>query len=129
MKFASRLYLIAGIYGLLVLPPIYFLEERIGRDYPPPITHPEHFYGFIGVAIAWQIGFLIISRDPPRYRAIMIAGAIEKLGYGIAVSILFFQDRVAALLLGSGIIDLIFAALFLLAYVKTGSNPKSQPQP
>jgi len=40
MTFARRLFLIAGIYGLIVLLPLYFLEEKTGRDYPPPITHP-----------------------------------------------------------------------------------------
>lgn len=52
MRFTSRLFLIAGIYGLLVLVPQYFLEEKNGRDYPPAITHPEYYYGFVGVAVA-----------------------------------------------------------------------------
>ena len=44
MQFARRVFLLAGIYGLFVLLPQYFLEDRTGRDYPPPITHPD-FYG------------------------------------------------------------------------------------
>ena len=64
MKFAKWTYLIAGIYGLLILLPQYFLEVQNGIDYPPPINHPEYYYGFIGIAVAWQIAFLIISRDP-----------------------------------------------------------------
>jgi hypothetical protein len=62
MIFARRLFLLAGIYGILVLAPQYFLEAKLGQDYPPPITHPEQFYGFIGVALAWQAAFLLISR-------------------------------------------------------------------
>ena len=77
MTFAKRVFFLAGIYGLVVLLPQYFMEERTGRDFPPPVTHPEYFYGFIGVAVAWQIVFLIISRDPVRYRPIMLA-AIER---------------------------------------------------
>jgi hypothetical protein len=38
MKFARRIFLIAGVYGLVVLLPMYFLEEKNGRDFPPPIT-------------------------------------------------------------------------------------------
>ena len=34
MTFAKRVFLIAGVYGLLVLVPQYFMEERIGRDTP-----------------------------------------------------------------------------------------------
>jgi len=58
MKFAKVVFLVAGIYGLIVLLPLYFMEAQTGRDYPPPITHPEYYYGFIGVAVAWQLVFL-----------------------------------------------------------------------
>lgn len=44
MRFASRVILIAGIYGLIVLVPQYFTEVKTGRDYPPAITHPEFYY-------------------------------------------------------------------------------------
>ena len=66
--FARRVFQVAGIYGLIVMLPQYFLEQRIGRDAPPAITHPEYFYGFIGVVVAWQLCFLAIARDPVRLR-------------------------------------------------------------
>src|ERR1041384_3861354 len=91
MKFARVVFLVAGIYGLLVLVPQFFLEARIGRDTPPPIPHPEFFYGFICVAVAWQVLFLVLSRDPVRYRPMMIPAMLEKIGLPIAVTIL--QDR------------------------------------
>ena len=50
MKFAKIVFLVAGIYGLIVLLPLYFLEERTGRDFPPPITHPEYYYGRFVIA-------------------------------------------------------------------------------
>lgn len=41
--FARRVFAVAGWYWLVVMLPQYFLEEgRIGKDYPPPITHPEN---------------------------------------------------------------------------------------
>lgn len=115
MKFARWTYLIAGIYGLLVLVPQYFLEEKNGRDYPPVINHPEYYYGFIGVAIAWQIAFLIISKDPRRYRPLMIASVIEKFSYGIAVVILYLQGRTGNMVLSTGVIDMVLGTLFLIA--------------
>ena len=72
MTFARWVYRIAGIYGLVVIGPLYFLEAQIGRDQPAPITHPEYFYGFAGVTLAWQVAFLIIGQDPVRYRWLMI---------------------------------------------------------
>jgi hypothetical protein len=124
--FAKRVFLIAGIYGLLILPPHYFLEEKIGRDTPPAITHPEFFYGFVGVALAWQVAFLIISRDPVRYRLMMLPGILEKLGFGVAALVLYGQGRLAAPMLAAGIGDLVFAALFAVALVKTPNSPGSQ---
>lgn len=117
MKFARWTYLLAGIYGLLVLVPQYFLEAKNNIDYPPPINHPEYFYGFIGVAVAWQIAFLIIATDPKRYKLIMIASVIEKFSYGIAVVVLYMQARVTAeLVLLTGIIDLFIGILFITSF-------------
>jgi hypothetical protein len=119
MRFARVVFLIAGIYGLIVLAPQYFLEEKSGRDFPPAMNHPEYYYGFIGVALAWQVLFLILSRDPVRYRAMMIPSILEKAGFGIAVSLLFLQHRVSPVMLGAAIIDLILGLLFTVAYLKT----------
>lgn len=88
MKFAKWTFLIAGVYGLLILVPQYFLEIQNGIDYPPVINHPEYYYGFIGVAVAWQFVFLLISRDPKRYRLVMLVAVIEKFSYGFATIIL-----------------------------------------
>ncbi len=119
MKFAKRLFLIAAIYGIVGLVPQYFMEARNGRDFPPAITHPEYFYGFLGVALAWQIMFLIIARDPARYRLAMMPGALEKIGFGGAGVILYLQGRVTTQMLAFGCVDLIFAALFVIAFRKT----------
>ena len=116
MKFAQRVFLIAGIYGVLALLPQYFMEERVGRDFPPPITHPEHFYGFIGVALAWQVAFFIIARDPVRFRPIMPVASLEKITFGIATIALYLQKRLAFPLLVAGVLDLVLAGLFLLAW-------------
>lgn len=119
MRFARRVFTGAAVYGLLALAPQYFLEEKIGRDYPPPITHPEHFYGFVGVALAWQFLFLLIARDPVRYRPAMLVAVLEKLVFAVPAVALFFGGRVPAPVLGFGLIDLTLALLFLAAYRAT----------
>lgn len=125
MRFSKLLFLIAGIYGLLVLVPQYFMEQRNGLDYPPAINHPEYYYGFVGVAVAWQVLFIILSRDPLRYRAMMIPAVLEKASFGLAAIVLYMQHRIAALLLGFGIIDLILGALFAAAFVKTANSDEA----
>lgn len=124
MKFAKWTFLVAGIYGLLALLPQYFLETKNGLDFPPPITHPEYYYGFIGVAVAWQIAFLIISGDPVRYRPLMIVGVFEKMSFGIPAVLLFLAGKLSAVMLGAGIIDLVLGVLFAIAFVATPAKKR-----
>jgi hypothetical protein len=125
MRFAKIVFLIAGTYGLIALLPLYFMEQQTGQDYPPPITHPEYYYGFIGVAVAWQLVFLIMSRDPVRYRAIMIPAIVEKVSFGIPVAILYSQHRISSFMFGAGMVDSLLGVLFLVAYLKTANAARS----
>ena len=68
MKFAKVVFWCAGIWGILVLTPLYFMFDVIGRQDPPPITHPAFYYGFVGVGLAWQAAFLIIATSPENRR-------------------------------------------------------------
>jgi hypothetical protein len=119
MKFAKRVFLISGIYGLIVVLPLYFLEEKTGRDYPPAITHPEYYYGFVGVTAAWQILYLMISTDPVRFRPLMIPPILAKSSFVVAVTILFLQGRVSSTMLGASMIDLLLVVLFFISYLRT----------
>jgi len=122
MKFAKLVFLIAGIYGLLVLAPQYFLEAKTGRDFPPPITHPEYYYGFIGVGVAWQVLFLLLSTDPVRYRLLMIPSMLEKIAFVVPALLLYAQQRIPTVILGASLVDLLLGFLFLIAYIKTGGE-------
>lgn len=119
MKFAKYTFLIAGIYGIIALLPMYFLKDYVGQENPPPLTHPEFFYGFVGVALAWQFAFLIISRDPVKYRSLMLPSILEKVVWGVPILILYLQNKVSASFLGAGMIDLLLGVLFVAAYLKT----------
>src|SRR5262249_19572466 len=99
--------------------PLYFMFDRLGQQYPPPITHPDFYYGFVGVALAWQIAFLIIASDPVRFRLLMIPSVLEKVSYCAALFILYFQRRLAGGLLLCGVIDGVFAIIFVAAFLRT----------
>lgn len=123
MRFARWVFAICGIYGIIALAPLYVMEERLGKDYPPPITHPELFYATVGVALAWQVAFLIISANPYRFRPIMLTGVLEKLGYGVPTVILYLQGRAQSLTLFTGSLDLLMAVFFVAAYFSTATLP------
>jgi hypothetical protein len=118
MRFAKIAFWIAAIWGVLVITPLYFMFDLIGRKDPPPITHPAFFYGFVGAALAWQIAFFIIASDPLRYRPLMIPSIFEKFSYGVAVIILVLQGRTnSSDLLFAGT-DSLLGFLFVIAYFK-----------
>jgi hypothetical protein len=124
IKFAQRLFLVAGIYGVIVLTPMFFLEDVIGEYDPPPVTHAEFYYGFLCTALAWQVVYLMMSRDPLRLRPILIPAIIGKAGFAVTVFALVAQGRLAAQNAVLPSIDLLLAALFVWAYVALGPHRK-----
>ena len=115
-KFARRVFFGAGLYGIAVLVPHYFLEERLARVFPPALTHPEHYYGFLGVALAWQFAFLVIARDVVRFRPLMLPAALEKLLFVGATLVLWAKGRVPADVARLTAGDLLLGLLFLLCH-------------
>ena len=123
MKFARYAFAAAGTIGILVLFPMYFLIEKTGVDNPPPVTHPEFYYGFIGVALAFQIVFLIIATDPIKYRPLMLAGIVEKFAFVIPTFYLYWQGRVTGSILVGAALDLMWGVLFVVSYLSV-ANPR-----
>lgn len=119
MRFAKVVFWVAGIWGVLVITPLYFMFDLIGRKDPPTITHPGFFYGFVGVGLAWQIAFLFIAREPVRLRPMMIPSVVEKFSYGIAVVALVLQGRMHHSDLVFAGTDLMLGVLFVMAWMKT----------
>lgn len=119
MKVARWIFGIAGVYGILVITPLYFAEGQLAQNDPPAITHPEFFYGFIGITLAWQFVFLTIARKPVRYRPLMLVSVLEKLAYGVPAIALFLQHRIKTVTLAFGCVDLVLGALFVAAFLLT----------
>jgi hypothetical protein len=123
VKFAKIVFRIAAIWGFLIITPLYFLFDLVGKNDPPPITHPAFYYGFVGVALVWQFAFLIIASDPIRFRLLMIAAILEKLVYSVPVIILVSQKRMNPNDLVFAGIDLFLGVLFVFAYLRTPRVP------
>ena len=74
------------------------------------------YYGFVGVTLVWQIAFLIISTDPPRYRPMMIAAICEKAIYVATMSVLYARGELVfgqfAVVIPDGTLGLLFVAAF-----------------
>jgi len=122
MKFAKYLFYVAGVWGILVITPLFFIFDKIGQQDPPPVTHPLFYYGFAGVAVAWQFVFLAIGSNPVRFRPLMLVSILEKLGYFLPAVVLYLQHRVHPVDLVISCGDALLAVLFFIAYLKTPSS-------
>ncbi len=125
MTFAKRVFFWSGVYGIAVLLPMLFLEEKIGHDFPPATNHPEQYYAFIGVALAWQCAFLLIARDPLRYQPLMIPAIVEKLLSSGAVLWLFIINRIDIVTLTPFLLDILLGCLFMASYSSVSKSLKS----
>ncbi len=124
MKFAKIIFYIAFIWGILILTPLFFMFDLIGRQDPPPLTHPGFYYGFVTTALAFQIVFLLIARDPIRHRVMMIPSMLEKFAYGASFIVLYLQHRLHPQDLALAGIDTLLGILFVVAFVKTATSPQ-----
>ncbi|HVH28392.1 MAG TPA: hypothetical protein VM818_16620 [Vicinamibacterales bacterium] len=122
MRFATHVFRVAGIWGIVVLTPLYFLTDLTGRQYAAPMDYPQFFYGFLSVAMAWQIAFLVIGSNPVRFRPLMIPSIVEKLGHVAGVAVLYGQGRLAVADATAGVPDLLLAILFIVAFAWTPSS-------
>src|SRR5262245_35202507 len=128
MRFAKWVFLLAGVSGLLLVVPPYFLEARAGEDDLPPVNHPEYYYGFLGVTLAWQLLYLRIAADPTRLRPAMPLGALGKASFVAAVGGLYLAGRVSPRWLGFAAFDAAWIVLFLAASLRTPDH-KDGPSP
>jgi len=120
MRSVQNIFRAAGIYGLAVTLPQYFRMEANGAQFPPAITHPEYYFGFLGLVAVFQVLFLVIAHDPMHYRALMPLCILEKVVYADPAAILYYHHRLAFPMFIMGAIDLIWGVLFAWAFYTTG---------
>ncbi len=115
-RFARRFCYFAGWYGIFLLVPLLFMETKFGSKYPPPVSHPEFYYGFIAIALSWHVAFLILSRNPLAHRTFLIPAGLEKLTFAFSCIALFIFGKAPSYVMLFGGIDLVFASGFFYAY-------------
>jgi hypothetical protein len=126
MRFAKYVFIGAGVWGIVVLTPLFWLIDVTGRPYPPPTDYPQFFYGFLFVAMAWQIAFLVIATNPIRFRPFMIPAIIEKLGYVSTLAILYSKSRISSIDTQPILPDLLLGILFIVSFVKTRTFTRTE---
>ena len=118
MKFARMVFVAAGVWGIVILTPLYFLFDAIGRLYASPINYPQGYYGFLAITMAWQCAFLVIGSNPARYRLMMIPSMVEKFAYVLTMGVLYIQGRIPVTDVLVISPDLLWGVLFVTAFAK-----------
>src|SRR5580765_5715072 len=118
MRFPKIVFIGAGVWGIVVLTPLFFLLDLTGRQYTPPTTYPQFFYGFLSITMAWQIAFLVIGSNPSRFRPLMIPSIVEKIGFIVTVAVLHSQARISMADAAAAVPDVLLCVLFIAAFVK-----------
>ena len=67
----------------------------------------------------YVFAFLLIARDPVRYRPLMPITWLEKLSFGGAAAVLMALGRIPTPVFALGMLDLLLGALFVAAWLKT----------
>ena len=119
MRFAKFAFIGAGIWGIAVLTPFYWLVDVTGRHYASPTEYPHFFYGFFTITMAWQFAFLVIGSNPGRFRPLMIPSMFEKISYVVLLLILYSRSRITTADVQAAVPDFILFVLFVIAFAKT----------
>ena len=108
MKIVRIIFAVAAAWGLLAVIPGLFGDAG---------PRPEYYYGFLGLALVFQLIFVMIAIDPARFAPLIPIAVLEKLAFFLPVSLLYAQGRVAAgpVLVGA-MVDGLFMLLFALAW-------------
>jgi hypothetical protein len=126
MRFARIVFRIAGVWGILVLTPLFFLADEINRRFPPPITHPQYFYGFVALAWVFQLVFFVIAADPVRYRALIVPAILEKAGWVLTCFVLMLRGGITSGEASGAAADLLLGILFIRAFFTTRTKSSSE---
>ena len=126
MTFARWVFTIGGIWGVLIIGPLFFIESVMADATGKPFSHPDTYYGFLASTFGWQIVYLLIGRDPLRYRPLMLLGALGKFIYAGAAWTLFVQGRIVITVPMLASPDILLAILFEVAWFKSKA-PRTQP--
>ena len=125
MKFARIVFIAAGLWGVFVLTPVYFVADAAGRHGAAAIGYSQFFYGLFPITMAWHVAFLLIGWQPVRFRPLMIPSMLGKFGDVVTVVVLHGHARVSAADAASSAADLVLGVLFIVAFVaaRRGAAP------
>lgn len=118
-RIATWVFGIAGIYGLLVVIPLYW-----PRPSAEPGVQTLYRYGFAGAAAATEFLYLVIATDVRRFRPLMLVGVFSKASFAIPALMLVFNGRLDRATSLAAVIDAGWGVAFLFCWLQTRGSAK-----
>jgi hypothetical protein len=122
------LFIIAGIWNLgagiicwiggVLMPDVFF--KMFNMPLPSSLFPFHAMFWFI---FAFGIGYIIVSRDINKNHGIILIGMLAKILFFIDCIITLILKEANIMLLGTGVVDLIFAILFIEFLLKAKNVP------
>ena len=122
------LFIVAGIWNLaagvicwtgsVLMPDVFFKMFNMPL---PSSLFP--FHAMFWSIIAFGIGYIIVSRDITKNHGLIFIGMLAKILFLIDCIITVILKEANIMLLGTGIVDLIFAILFVEFLLKVKKVP------
>jgi len=117
-KYCRNLFLLAAIWNIgaaigCSTASIVFTEP-FSAAFAMPV--PSSLFAFIGMfmmVLAFGIGYLIVRKDLGKNHAMVTVGAIGKILFFINCLVFVLIGEANIMLLITGLVDLLFAALFI----------------
>ena len=123
-KYYKILFLIAGIWNIGAAIPCWtgsvFMPDTFFKMFGmPPAVSLFPFHAMFWFILALGIGYIIVSRDIAKNHGIIFIGMLAKILFFIDCIITLISKEANIMLLTTGIVDLIFAVLFIEFLLKT----------
>jgi hypothetical protein len=120
-----NLFVLAALWNWGAAVVFFFLYGMIfsmlGMALP---NYPSVLRLFLALVFAFGVGYWWVSRDLERNRDIVRMGILAKTLVFVIMLYYWLQGELPALILATGVVDLIFAALFLQFLMKTGKTSR-----
>jgi len=124
VNYYKNLFLIAGIWNLaaglicwlgsIIMPDFFF--KMFAMPLPSSLFPFHAMFWFI---LVFGIGYIIVSRDITKNHGIITVGILGKILFFIDCIITLILKEANFMLAATGIVDLIFAVLFIKFLVKS----------
>jgi hypothetical protein len=127
-KYYKTLFLIAALWnlgaGILCWAGCVFMPDMFFKMFGMPVpTSLFPFHAMFWFIIAFGIGYWRVSCDITKNHGIIFIGLIAKILFCIDCIITIVSKEANIMLLGTGIIDLIFAGLFIEFSLRAKKGP------